>query len=61
VNIALRAGAFSAARWHRALGRLPAALEVYGIEGAAFVAGDRLTPSVERAVQALAAQLGARR
>jgi hydrogenase maturation protease len=45
----------------RALGRLPAALEVYAIEGATFTAGNRLTPSVQRAVQALAAELGARR
>jgi hydrogenase maturation protease len=45
----------------RALGRLPAALEVYAIEGAVFAAGDRLTPSVERAAEDLAAQLGAPR
>ena len=45
----------------RALGRLPAALEVYAIEGATFVAGDRLTPSVERAAEELAAHLGAPR
>jgi hydrogenase maturation protease len=45
----------------RALGRLPAALEVYAIEGATFAAGDRLTPSVAHAAQALAAELGTRR
>ena len=45
----------------RSLGRLPAVLEVYAIEGATFVAGDRLTPPVERAAQELAAELGTRR
>jgi hydrogenase maturation protease len=45
----------------RTLGRLPAALDVYAIEGAAFAAGDRLTPSVERAAEDLAAALAARR
>jgi hydrogenase maturation protease len=41
----------------RALGRLPHALDVYAIEGESFVAGDRLSPAVERAVQELAATL----
>jgi hydrogenase maturation protease len=41
----------------RALGRLPRALDVYAIEGERFVAGDRLSPAVERAVQELAATL----
>jgi hydrogenase maturation protease len=45
----------------RALGRLPAALDVYAIEGAAFAAGDRLTASVEGAAEELAAALAARR
>jgi hydrogenase maturation protease len=45
----------------RALGRLPAQLEVYAIEGESFAAGDRLSPAVERAVEELAARLGARR
>jgi hydrogenase maturation protease len=44
----------------RALGRLPATLDVYAIEGAAFAAGDRLTASVERAAEELAATLAAR-
>jgi hydrogenase maturation protease len=43
----------------RALGRLPGTLEVYAIEGESFVAGDRLSPAVERAVRELAAALGA--
>jgi hydrogenase maturation protease len=41
----------------RALGRLPARLDVYAIEGASFIAGDGLSPAVERAVADLAAQL----
>ena len=44
----------------RALGRLPAMLDVYAIEGASFAAGDGLTPPVERAAEALAVALGAR-
>jgi hydrogenase maturation protease len=40
----------------RALGRLPATIEVYAIEGASFAAGDRLTPSVARAAETLAAR-----
>ena len=43
----------------RALGRLPAAVDVYAIEGASFAAGDAMTPSVERAAAALAVTLGA--
>lgn len=43
----------------RALDRLPARLEVYAIEGASFRAGDRLSPAVDRAVEQLAASLGA--
>jgi hydrogenase maturation protease len=45
----------------RALGRLPAQLEVYAIEGASFAAGDRLSPDVERAVEELAVRLGGSR
>ena len=44
----------------RALGRLPERLEVYGIEGAGFEAGSGLAPPVERAVEAVAAELAAR-
>jgi hydrogenase maturation protease len=43
----------------RALDRLPTRLEVYAIEGASFTAGDRLSPAVDRAVEQLAAALGA--
>jgi hydrogenase maturation protease len=39
----------------RALGRLPAHLVVYGIEGERFEAGTGLTPAVSAAVQAVAA------
>ena len=41
----------------RALGRLPAQLEVYAIEGARFTSGTQLSPAVERAVGELAASL----
>jgi hydrogenase maturation protease len=41
----------------RALGRLPARLELYGIEGARFETGEGLTPAVARAVEALCEQL----
>jgi hydrogenase maturation protease len=44
----------------RALGRLPARLEVYAIEGARFTAGAELSPAVERAVRELAESLSAR-
>lgn len=44
----------------RALGRLPARLEVYAIEGARFTAGAELSPVVERAVGELAASLAGR-
>jgi hydrogenase maturation protease len=37
----------------RALGRLPGSLDVYAIEGERFIAGDRLSPAVERAVARL--------
>ena len=45
----------------RALSRLPDRLDVYAIEGASFVAGDRLSPAVERAVAELASELSASR
>jgi hydrogenase maturation protease len=45
----------------RALGRLPATVDVYAIEGASFAAGDGLTLPVERAAEALAVALGTRR
>ena len=41
----------------RALGRLPSALDVYAIEGESFVAGDRLSPDVDRVVDELAQAL----
>jgi len=41
----------------RALGRLPRRVIVYGIEGAAFAAGDAVTPAVARAVEHVAAEL----
>jgi hydrogenase maturation protease len=44
----------------RALGRLPARLEVYAIEGARFTTGAELSPAVERAVGELAASLAGR-
>lgn len=43
----------------RALGRLPARIVVYGVEGASFAAGIGLTPRVETAVdEVVAAVLG---
>jgi hydrogenase maturation protease len=41
----------------RALGRLPARLDVYAIEGVSFTAGDRLSPTVARAVARLVEEL----
>ncbi len=41
----------------RALGRLPARLDVYAIEGAGFTAGDRLSPAVDQAVAAVVEEL----
>ena len=41
----------------RALDRLPRRLEVYGIEGRDFAAGPGLAPEVERAVEAVTAEL----
>lgn len=48
------AGALALAR---ALGRAPPAVEVWGIEGARFGAGEPLTPAVRAAVEALVARL----
>jgi hydrogenase maturation protease len=42
----------------RALGRLPARLDVYAVEGADFAAGAALTPAVAAAVEGLAQALG---
>jgi hydrogenase maturation protease len=52
-------GVSDAVELARSLDRLPGRLEVYAIEGASFVAGDRLSPSVERAVAELAGELNA--
>ena len=41
----------------RALGRLPGRLLVFGVEGAAFSAGDELTPAVAAAVEPLVEEL----
>ena len=50
-------GVADAVELARALDRLPARLDIYGIEGTAFGAGARLTPAVADAVVALAARL----
>ena len=54
-------GVADAVELARSLDRLPDRLEVYAIEGASFVAGERLSPPVEQAVAALAAELSASR
>jgi hydrogenase maturation protease len=54
-------GVSDAVELARSLDRLPDRLDVYAIEGASFVAGDRLSPSVERAVAELAGELSAAR
>ena len=41
----------------RALGRLPGRLLIFGVEGAAFSAGDELTPAVAAAVEPLVDEL----
>jgi hydrogenase maturation protease len=41
----------------RALGRLPASLEVYAVEGGSFTAGDGLSPAVEASVAKLVKEL----
>ena len=45
----------------RSLGRLPDRLEVYGIEGGRFEAGNVLVPAVRRAVEEVATGLTRRR
>ena len=50
-------GVHDAIELGRALGRLPARLDVYAVEGADFTAGAPLSPHVARAVEALAAAL----
>ena len=50
-------GVADAVELARALGRLPARLEVYAIEGADFSAGAGLSPAVERAVDTVVAGL----
>lgn len=50
-------GVADAVELARALDRLPPRLDVYGIEGAAFGAGARLTPAVAEAVATLADRL----
>jgi hydrogenase maturation protease len=52
-------GVADAVELARSLDRLPGRLDVYAIEGASFVAGDSLSPSVERAVAELAEELSA--
>ena len=54
-------GVSDAVELARSLDRLLGRLDVYAIEGASFVAGDSLSPSVERAVAALADELSAAR
>ena len=54
-------GVSDAVELARSLDRLPGRLDVCAIEGASFVAGDSLSPSVERAVAALADELSAAR
>jgi hydrogenase maturation protease len=41
----------------RSVGRLPRELVVFGIEGASFQAGERLSPEVESAAESVAAVL----
>ena len=43
-------GVAEAVEWARALGRLPEALEVHGIEGADFSVGEHLSEPVREAV-----------
>lgn len=50
-------GVAEAVELARALDRLPARLELYGIEGERFEPGEGLTPPVARAVRALAREL----
>jgi hydrogenase maturation protease len=41
----------------RALGRLPARLQIYGIEGAAWAAGQTLSPAVAAAIEVVGAEI----
>jgi hydrogenase maturation protease len=50
-------GVWDAIALARTLGRLPGRVLVYGIEGERFSAGDRLTPAVAAAVEALVPEL----
>lgn len=43
----------------RALGRLPASLRLFGIEGACFSFGETLSPEVEAACRRVAGEIGA--
>jgi len=52
-------GVSDAVELARSLDRLPDRLDVYAIEGASFLAGASLSPSVERAVAELADELSA--
>ena len=54
-------GSRTPSSWRDRWAACRARLEVYAIEGASFVAGDRLSPSVERAVAEVAGELGASR
>lgn len=51
-------GVADAIELSRALGRLPARLDVYAVEGADFTLGAALSPPVQQAVEALARALG---
>ena len=50
-------GVAEAVEWARALGRLPDALEVHGIEGADFSVREHLSEPVREAVETLAREL----
>lgn len=56
-----RFGLAEAVETARALGQLPRALRVYGIEGANFAAGEDLSPEVEQTARALVDRLSAPR
>ena len=44
-------------RWRAVLGRLPAALTVYGVEGATFTVGTGLSPEVAAGAAEAAARI----
>ena len=50
-------GVADAVELGRALGRLPERLRIVGIEGESFATGTGLSPAVDRAVEAVAAEL----